>query len=99
MILGASRRRFNGSAIAKAIKLKLDGDLDRSTGKESRVVREARPDAWIGVDANQGFVAADLDALAAAARDYSVSLIEQPLKRGDEAGAGGVAAGSPRRRR
>jgi len=69
---------------AKAIKLKLDGDLalDR---ERIRIVREARPDAWLAVDANQGFVSKDLDELAAAAREYSVSLIEQPLKRGDEA--------------
>jgi L-alanine-DL-glutamate epimerase-like enolase superfamily enzyme len=69
---------------AKAIKLKLDGDLalDR---ERIRIVREARPDVWLAVDANQGFVSGDLDALAAAARDFGVSLIEQPLKRGDEA--------------
>ena len=79
---------------AKAIKLKLDGDLalDR---ERIRIVRETRPDAWLGVDANQGFVAADLDALAAAARDYSVSLIEQPLKRGDEAALDGWHPGVP----
>ena len=79
---------------AKAIKLKLDGDLalDR---ERIRIVRQARPDAWLGVDANQGFVSADLDALAAAARDYSVSLIEQPLKRGDEAALEGWRPGVP----
>jgi len=79
---------------AKAIKLKLDGDLalDR---ERIRIVRETRPDVWLGVDANQGFVAADLDALAAAARDYSVSLIEQPLKRGDEAALDGWHPGVP----
>jgi len=79
---------------AKAIKLKLDGDLalDR---ERIRIVRRARPDAWLGVDANQGFVSADLDALAAAARDYSVSLIEQPLKRGDEAALEGWRPGVP----
>jgi L-Ala-D/L-Glu epimerase len=79
---------------AKAIKLKLDGDL--SVDRERiRIVREARPDVWLGVDANQGFVPAGLDALAAAARDYSVSLIEQPLKRGDEAGLQGWSPGVP----
>jgi L-alanine-DL-glutamate epimerase-like enolase superfamily enzyme len=79
---------------AKAIKLKLDGDLalDR---ERIRIVREARPDAWLGVDANQGFVSEGLDALAAAARDYSVSLIEQPLKRGDEAALEGWRPGVP----
>ena len=70
-------------AFAKAIKLKLDGnaDLDR---ERIAMVRRARPDVWLGVDANQGFVANDLDKLGAAARDFSVSLIEQPLKRGED---------------
>lgn len=69
---------------AKAIKLKLDGDADVDR-ERMRVVRAARPDAWLGVDANQGFTPANLERLAAAAHDFSVSLIEQPLKRGDEA--------------
>ena len=69
---------------AKAIKLKLDGDID--TDRERvRVVREARPDAWLGIDANQGFAPETLEALAEAARAFSVSLIEQPLPRGQEA--------------
>jgi len=79
---------------AKSIKLKLDGDVEVDR-ERMKVIRSARPDAWIGVDANQGFVAADLDALAAAARDCSVSLIEQPLKRGDEAPLEGWRPGIP----
>lgn len=71
-------------SFAKAIKLKLDGQVDADR-ERMRVIREARPDAWLGVDANQGFVAADLDALTDAARTFSVSLIEQPLARGQEA--------------
>lgn len=81
-------------AFAKSIKLKLDGDIDLDR-ERMMVVRLARPDAWIGVDANQGFVPADLDALARAARDYSVSLIEQPLKRGDEKALEGWKPGIP----
>jgi L-alanine-DL-glutamate epimerase-like enolase superfamily enzyme len=81
-------------ASAKAIKLKLDGDIDVDR-ERMRVVREARPDAWLGVDANQGFVAEDLDRLAQAAREFSVSLIEQPLKRGDEAALEGWVPGIP----
>jgi L-alanine-DL-glutamate epimerase-like enolase superfamily enzyme len=79
---------------AKSIKLKLDGNVD-SDRERLKVVRSARPDAWIGVDANQGFVAADLDALGKAARDYRVSLIEQPLKRGDEEALEGWRPGIP----
>jgi L-alanine-DL-glutamate epimerase-like enolase superfamily enzyme len=81
-------------AFAKAIKLKLDGDLAADTERLA-VVRSARPDAWIGVDANQGFVERDLEGLAKAARDHGVSLIEQPLKRGDEQALGGWRPGIP----
>jgi len=70
-------------SFAKAIKLKLDGDVETDR-ERMKVVRNARPDAWLAVDANQGFAAADLDALGSAARDHSVSLIEQPLKRGED---------------
>ena len=60
-----------------------------------RVVREARPDAWIGVDANQGFAADDLDGLAAALNDFSIALVEQPIKRGCEAELRGWHPGVP----
>lgn len=79
---------------AKAIKLKLDGDL-AADRERMAVIRAARPDAWIGVDANQGFVAHDLDGLAKAARDNGVGLIEQPLKRGDEQSLSGWKPGIP----
>jgi L-alanine-DL-glutamate epimerase-like enolase superfamily enzyme len=79
-------------AFAKAIKLKLDGNVDLDRAR-IEVVRRARPDAWLAVDANQGFVASDLEALGNAARDFSVSLIEQPLKRGEEAGMEGWRRG------
>jgi L-Ala-D/L-Glu epimerase len=71
-------------SFAKAIKLKLDGDIDVDV-ERMRVVRAARPDAWLGVDANQGFVPETLDALAEAAHAFSVALIEQPLPRDREA--------------
>ena len=76
-------KKIDRLSFAKAIKLKLDGNVDADR-ERMRVVRSARPDAWIGVDANQGFVPADLDALAQAAHEQSISLIEQPLKRGEE---------------
>jgi L-Ala-D/L-Glu epimerase len=86
--------KVNRLAFAKAIKLKLDGNLDQDR-ERMRVVRTARPDAWIAVDANQGFVAADLDALAEAAREYGISLIEQPLKRGEDSALEGWRPGIP----
>jgi len=81
-------------SFAKAIKLKLDGDVDTDR-ERMKVVRNARPDVWLGVDANQGFVVANLDALGSAAREHSISLIEQPLKRGDEASLEGWDPGIP----
>jgi L-Ala-D/L-Glu epimerase len=90
-ILVAKVKRLSS---AKAIKLKLDGDID-SDRERMRVVREARPDAWLGVDANQGFAAEGLEELAEAVREFSVSLIEQPLKRGDEAALAGWKPGVP----
>jgi L-alanine-DL-glutamate epimerase-like enolase superfamily enzyme len=77
-------RKVDQLNFAKAIKLKLEGDLDVDRERIA-VVRSARPDVWLGVDANQGFEAAHLEELTRAARDFSVSLIEQPLKRGNEA--------------
>src|SRR5258705_2056227 len=79
---------------ARAIKLKLDGNLDIDRERMA-VVRRARPDAWLGVDANQGFVAADLEGLARALCDFSIELVEQPLKRGDEAALEGWKPGIP----
>jgi L-alanine-DL-glutamate epimerase-like enolase superfamily enzyme len=80
--------RLPGFAHARAIKLKLSGELAADTARVE-TVRAARPDAWIGVDANQGFAAADLDALVAMLVDQRVGLLEQPLRRGDEAALAG----------
>jgi L-alanine-DL-glutamate epimerase-like enolase superfamily enzyme len=81
-------------SFAKAIKLKLDGDVETDRERIC-VVRKARPDAWLGVDANQGFAAADLEPLARALRDFSVALVEQPLRRGDEDSLEGWRPGIP----
>jgi L-alanine-DL-glutamate epimerase-like enolase superfamily enzyme len=72
-----------GLSGAKAIKLKLTGELDLDLARV-RAVRAVRPDAWIGVDANQGFARRDLDRLVAALVDARISLLEQPLPRGCE---------------
>jgi L-alanine-DL-glutamate epimerase-like enolase superfamily enzyme len=67
---------------ARAIKLKLTGepiDADRV-----RAVREARPDVWLAVDANQGFTLAFLEQLMPILQQSGVSLIEQPLPAGQE---------------
>jgi L-alanine-DL-glutamate epimerase-like enolase superfamily enzyme len=86
--------RLPGFAHAKAIKLKLDGDLAADTARVE-TVRRARPDVWIGVDANQGFEARDLDALAAMLVEQRVGLLEQPLRRGEEAALQGWTSPVP----
>jgi L-alanine-DL-glutamate epimerase-like enolase superfamily enzyme len=70
-------------SFARAIKLKLDGDVDMDRERVA-VVRSARPDAWLAVDANQGFSPADLESLTRILRDFSVALVEQPVRRGEE---------------
>ena len=81
-------------SFAKSIKLKLDGDA-QADRERIKVIRSARPDVWLMVDANQGFTAEGLEELARMARDFSVSLIEQPLKRGEEAALDGWTPGIP----
>ena len=71
-------------AQARALKLKLTGDLDLDIARV-QAVRAARPECWIGVDANQGFAIGDLDPLVAALVAADVKLLEQPLARGREA--------------
>ena len=75
----ADARAYGG---ARAIKLKLTGQpLD---AERVRAVRAACPDVWLGVDANQGFTRASLDALLPVMVDARVQLIEQPFKIGAE---------------
>ena len=64
------------------IKVKLDGEmpLERITA-----VREARPDAEIVVDVNQGWVFDQLVDLAPRFGALGVAMIEQPLPRGGDA--------------
>ena len=83
-----------GFAGAKALKLKLTGELDLDV-ERVRAVRAARPDVWMGVDANQGFSIGDLDALVGALTEAKVSLLEQPLPRGREADLEGYSSSIP----
>src|SRR5688500_1784014 len=48
----AVARRAIELSHARALKLKLDGNVDADK-ERVRMVRNARPDAWLGVDANQ----------------------------------------------
>lgn len=79
---------------ARALKLKLTGeaavDADRVVA-----VRAARPDCWIGVDANQGYEIGGLPALVDMLLAHDVALLEQPLARGREADLDGVERRMP----
>jgi len=80
-VMAEGARRY---ADAQAIKVKLTGELGLDIERVA-AIRAARPDVWLGVDANQGFTRGDLDPLVDALSTYRVSLLEQPLKRGREA--------------
>ena len=71
-------------ASAKAIKVKLTGELDVDLARV-RSIRAARPDVWLGVDANQGYSIDKLPALIRGLCEQRVLLLEQPLPRGREA--------------
>lgn len=79
---------------ARSIKVKLTGDLDLDIARVT-AIRAVRPDVWLGVDANQGFANSELDSLLAAMVDARVSLIEQPLPRGQEAAMEGLDSPIP----
>ena len=77
---------------ARAIKLKLTADDPASC---VRAVRAARPDVWIGVDANQGFTRGSLEKLLPALVDAQVALLEQPLPVGADAELEGLKSPIP----
>jgi L-alanine-DL-glutamate epimerase-like enolase superfamily enzyme len=64
-------------APARALKLKLLGDADDANRVEA--VRQARPDAWLSVDGNQGFDPGTLARLMPVLAKADVKLIEQPF--------------------
>lgn len=70
-----------GYAPAPRLKLKLTGEDDAA---RLRSVRQARPEAWIGVDANQGLTRASLEALLPLLLELRIELIEQPVAMGRE---------------
>jgi L-alanine-DL-glutamate epimerase-like enolase superfamily enzyme len=78
MAAGASKY-----AQARALKMKLTGELERDIARV-QAVRRARPHTWLGVDANQGYDIVELDKLLVALVEADVSLLEQPCARGRE---------------
>lgn len=71
-----------GYAQARALKLKLNGDP--ADADRVRAVRAARPDAWLGVDANRSLTPATLAQLAPAMIAADVQLVEQPFRVGED---------------
>lgn len=69
---------------AAPIKVKLTGDTGIDILRV-QAIRKARPDAWIGVDANQGYRIETLPDLLPALVKAKVALLEQPLAIGREA--------------
>ena len=69
---------------ARAIKVKLTGEIELDL-ERVQAVRAARPDVWLGVDANQGYSIGKLPALVRGLCEHRVLLLEQPLPRGHEA--------------
>ncbi|MDM4766641.1 dipeptide epimerase [Pelomonas sp. SE-A7] len=68
---------------AQALKLKLTGNTDVDI-ERLRAVRRVRPEVWMGVDANQGYTPASIEALLPVLVDCRVRLLEQPFARGHE---------------
>ncbi|MBB5705883.1 dipeptide epimerase [Sphingopyxis panaciterrulae] len=71
------------------VKVKLTGDLDEDILRVA-AIRAARPRAWIGVDANQGYDRRTLEALLPLLVEQGVAQLEQPLRRGAEADLDGL---------
>jgi L-Ala-D/L-Glu epimerase len=90
-VMAEGARRYAG---ARAIKVKLTGELELDIERVA-AIRSARPDVWLGVDANQGFTSDQLDALVEALSEHRVSLLEQPLARGQEADLEGYRSPVP----
>ena len=68
---------------SRAIKLKLTGEP--ADAARVRAVRAARPDVWLGVDANQAFSLDSFWQLMPAFLEARVALIEQPFPIGRDA--------------
>jgi L-alanine-DL-glutamate epimerase-like enolase superfamily enzyme len=71
-------------AEAQALKVKLTGDRELDIARV-KAVREARPEVWLGVDANQGYTVSGLGLLIHALVEANVTQLEQPVARGQEA--------------
>ncbi|QYE36337.1 dipeptide epimerase [Polymorphobacter sp. PAMC 29334] len=78
-----------GYAQARSIKIKLTGDVGLDVARVA-AIRAARPDVWLGVDGNQGFLRHQLVDLLPQLAALGVDLVEQPLARGRDADLEGL---------
>jgi L-alanine-DL-glutamate epimerase-like enolase superfamily enzyme len=86
-IVAANARRLTR---AHAIKVKLTSDgrnLERV-----RAVREAHPEVWLMVDANQGFTRESLEAALPGLAEARVQVLEQPFPVGQESWLDGLVS-------
>lgn len=99
LTLGADRADVMAAAALRLdpdapVKVKLTGALDEDIARVE-AIRAARPAAWIGVDANQGYRRDTLERLLPALVANGVAQLEQPVRRGDEASLDGLARPLP----
>lgn len=87
-------RKAQTYAQALSIKIKLTGDVDLDIDRV-RAIRAARPDAWLGVDGNQGFTRDQLPRLIDALIEADISLLEQPLARDRDEDLEGLGSAVP----
>jgi len=78
---------------AKALKLKLTGEP--ADAERVRAVRAARPDVWLGIDANQGYSRKTLAQLMPTLVEARVELLEQPFPMDQDALLDGLESPIP----
>jgi L-alanine-DL-glutamate epimerase-like enolase superfamily enzyme len=88
----AMAEKAAAAAEFRVIKVKLDGDRPV---ERIQAIREARPDARLIVDVNQGWDFGQLQRFAPTLRDLGVVFIEQPLPRGEDAELAGYTSPIP----
>jgi L-alanine-DL-glutamate epimerase-like enolase superfamily enzyme len=86
-------RRAEQLKDARALKLKLIGD--GQDGARVAAVRQASPDVWLAVDANQAFDRSAIEVLLPALVEAGVSLLEQPCRIGEEESLRGLHSPIP----
>ena len=78
---------------ARALKLKLTGTS--SDAGCVRAVRQARPDVWLAVDANQGFTREFFAEILPVLQEARVELVEQPFPLGRDGDMDGLQSPIP----